>query len=229
MSGPSRCHLYETKAQGSVSPCWPEGTISGSKHMLSQDLCKAPRATLDYLVGALTSATTARTPSFGLLGGGGPGHHGLVSGCLLGVQRAVADSLRCSWQGRSKVIWGVCEVWLLSPCHMRAPLKGVHLWVLLAAFCSLSGSFYNLKGLPEIASWFTVKWGLAFIGCVGCGCLEGLLESTQATLGVPATTATQDIRVGLVGGPGWRHVVPRIMEVRIPTISVVDENPLQVR
>ena len=55
MSGPSRCHLYETKAQGSVSPCWPEGTISGSKHMLSQDLCKAPRATLDYLVGALTS------------------------------------------------------------------------------------------------------------------------------------------------------------------------------
>ena len=55
------------------------------------------------------------------------------------------------------------------------------------------------------------------------------LESTQATLGVPATTTTQDIRVGSGGGPGWRHVVPRSMEVRKPTISVIDENPLQVR
>ena len=42
---------------------------------------------------------TARMQSFGHLGGGGPDHHGLVSGCLLGVQRAVADSLHCSPQG----------------------------------------------------------------------------------------------------------------------------------
>ena len=80
--------------------------------MMSQDLGKAPRAILDYPVGALTSVTTARMQSFGHLGGGGPDHHGLVSGCLLGVQRAVADSLHCSPQGRSKFVWGVCEVWL---------------------------------------------------------------------------------------------------------------------
>ena len=56
------------------------------------------------------------------------------------------------------------------------------------------------------------------------------LESIQAALEVPATTTTtQDIRLGSVGGPGWRHVVPRSTEVRIPTTSVVDENPLQVR
>ena len=99
MRGPSPCHLYETKAQGSLSPHWPKGIISGSKRMLSQDLGKAPRAILDYPVGALTSVTTARMQSFGHLGGGGPDHHGLVSGCLLGVQRAVADSLHCSPQG----------------------------------------------------------------------------------------------------------------------------------
>lgn len=121
----------------------------------------------------MTSVTTARTPNFGHLGGGGPGHHGLVSGCLLEVQRAVADSPRCSRQGGSQVVRSVCQVWPLSSCHVRAPLKGVHLWVLVAAFFQ---GFYNWKGLLEIASWFTVKCGLALVGRAGCGCLEGLFR-----------------------------------------------------
>ena len=68
-------------------------------------------------------------------------------------------------------------------CHMRAPLKVVRLWVLVAAFCSLSRGFYNWKGLPEIASWFTVKWKLALIGCTGCDCLEGLFRVHTGRLG----------------------------------------------
>ena len=115
-------------------------------------------------------------------------------------------------------------------CHMRAPLKVVRLWVLVAAFCSLSRASTIGKGSQRLHHGLLLSGNWHSLVVQAVTVWKVFLESIQAALEVPATTTTtQDIRLGSVGGPGWRHVVPRSTEVRIPTTSVVDENPLQVR
>lgn len=190
------------------------GFSAFSDHVLSQDLGKAAGAqqlvlgkgTLDYRGEGCPLLSSTRTPSLGrpaimLWWPGACWEYHALRGLLIG-----------------EVIRGVCTVvvWLLDPCHLRAPLKGEGLQILVAAFCSLT-RLQQLEGPLGIASWPTVRAGGTGTDW-SCRLLFGrsFLESTQAAQGVPPTTTRyitdRDIRVGSAGGLGWRRVVPRSIE-----------------